>query len=186
MLYFILIGQLLSYEKSGNVLMTNIPKLGTTEIMDVEKKSDDYDEIIAYYGKIYGVDPELVKLIIEKESKFNPRAVSKSGAMGLMQLMPETAQKLGVRDPFDPRQNIEGGIRFLRNLFDMFGGDLELTLAAYHAGPGIVKRENRIPPIPATIVYVDYILSRYGARPKKELYFLITEEGTPLLTNRPK
>jgi soluble lytic murein transglycosylase-like protein len=128
-----------------------------------------------------------VRLVIEKESEFNPRAVSRSGAIGLMQLMPETAEILGVKNPYNPRENIRGGVKYLRDLFNIFDNDLELTLAAYHAGPGIVRRLNRIPAIPATIEYVDYILSRYGAaRKKNPIYFLLTEEGTPLLTNRPK
>lgn len=186
MFLLLLFSQLISYHKSDGVFITNIPVPGKKENIRNETETSDYDGIITHYSALYGVDPELVKLIIEKESKFNPRAVSKSGAMGLMQLMPETAKRLGVNDPFDPEENIEGGIRFLRYLFDEFGGDLKLTLAAYHAGPGIVKRLNRIPPIPETIAYVDYIISRYTGSTPAPLYFLIAEDGVPLLTNRPK
>ncbi|MEO0185844.1 MAG: lytic transglycosylase domain-containing protein [candidate division WOR-3 bacterium] len=178
--------QLNVYQQSENVFFTNLPQLGTEKSVENENEVNDYDHIINHYSQIYNVDPLLVKLIIQKESHFNPRAVSRSGAMGLMQLMPETARRLGVKKPFDPEQNIKGGIRFLRDLFIMFDGDLELTLAAYHAGPGIVKRMNRVPSIPETIAYVDYIISRYGGYIHKPVYFVMTESGVPLLTNRPK
>lgn len=181
-----LFGQLISYNKSGDIIFTNIPKLETNTNIKREEIIDDYDHIISHYCQIYGMDDELVKLIIEKESQFNPRAVSKSGAIGLMQLMPETAEALGVKDPYNPQENIKGGVKFLRDLFDKFGGDLELTLAAYHAGPGIVQRLNRVPNIPETMMYVDYIIARYSGAAKKDLYFTTTEEGAPLLTNRPK
>lgn len=186
MIVIALIGQIVAATSTGNVLMTNIPSLDSVTVKRETKYDGEYDPWINYYCELYCMDPELVKIIIEKESQFNPQAVSRSGAMGLMQLMPETAEILGVRDPYDPGQNIEGGVRFLRNLFDMFGGDLELTLAAYHAGPGVVSRINRVPSIPETMAYVDYVVSRYGGAPKKDLYFTLTEKGTPLLTNRPK
>ncbi len=186
MIFLVVFCQLNVYQQSENIILTNIPQLGTVQKFDSETEVNDYDYLINHYSRLYNVDPKLVKLIIEKESQFNPRAVSKSGAMGLMQLMPETAKRLGVKKPFDPAQNIEGGIRFLRSLFDMFDGDLELTLAAYHAGPGIVKQLKRVPSIPETITYVDYILSRYGGYSPKPIYFLMTESGVPLLTNRPK
>ncbi|MGB9720635.1 MAG: lytic transglycosylase domain-containing protein [bacterium] len=178
--------QLNVYQQSENVFITNIPQLGIEKEVEKEVETDEYDHIINHYSRLYNIDPLLVKLIIQKESQFNPRAVSRSGAMGLMQLMPETARRLGVKKPFDPEQNIEGGIRFLRDLFVMFDGDLELTLAAYHAGPGIVKRMNKVPSIPETIAYVDYIISRYGGYIHKPVYFVMTESGIPLLTNRPK
>ncbi|MEO0160814.1 MAG: lytic transglycosylase domain-containing protein [candidate division WOR-3 bacterium] len=180
--WVIIFSQLNVYNQSDNIFITNIPKnedCSTTS-------SDDYDFYINHFSRVYNIDPYLVKLIIEKESQFNPRAVSRSGALGLMQLMPETARRLGVKNPFDPIQNIEGGIKFLRILFDMFEGNLELTLAAYHAGPSLVKKLNRIPPIPETIAYVDYIISRYGGYSPKPIYFVMTETGVPLLTNRPK
>ncbi len=183
--FFVLFCQLNAYQQTENIVLTNIPQ---TEIDSNEDETevDNYHRLIHHYARLYNIDPFLVKLIIQKESQFNPRAVSRSGAMGLMQLMPETARRLGVKEPFDPAQNIEGGIRFLRDLFVMFDGDLELVLAAYHAGPGIVKRLNRVPSIPETIAYVDYIISRYGGYNPKVVYFVITESGVPLLTNRPK
>ncbi|MGQ9702802.1 MAG: lytic transglycosylase domain-containing protein [bacterium] len=178
--------QLNVYQQSENIMLTNIPKLGSVRKVDTETALDNYDYLIDHYAGLYNIDPQLVKLIIQKESQFNPRAVSRSGALGLMQLMPETAKHLGVKKPFDPAQNIEGGVRFLRSLFDMFDGDLELALAAYHAGPRIVKQLRRVPSIPETIAYVDYIISRYSGYRPKPVYFLMTESGVPLLTNRPK
>jgi len=186
MIFLLLFCQLDVHQQSENVILTNIPQLGTAKEAETETKVDDYDHLINHYSRLYNVDPLLVKLIIQKESQFDPRAVSRSGAMGLMQLMPETARRLGIKKPFDPAQNIEGGIRFLRSLFDMFDGDLELTLAAYHAGPAVVKQLKRVPSIPETIAYVDYIISRYGGYTPKPIYFLMTETGVPLLTNRPK
>ncbi|MEO0095954.1 MAG: lytic transglycosylase domain-containing protein [candidate division WOR-3 bacterium] len=185
MLCLVLFCQLNVYQESENIIFTNLPK-EEAKLIENKTKDNNYEPLINYYATIYNVDPFLVKLIIQKESQFNPRAVSKRGAMGLMQLMPETARRLGVKKPFDPEQNIAGGIKFLRSLFDMFDGDLELTLAAYHAGPAIVKRLRKVPPIPETIAYVDYIISRYGGYTPKPVYFVITETGVPLLTNRPK
>jgi soluble lytic murein transglycosylase-like protein len=186
MILIVLAGQLLAATTSGSTVVTNIPPLGSIAVKTEPAYDGKYDPWINYYCEMYAMDPELVKIVIDKESQFNPSAVSRSGAIGLMQLMPETAEILGVKDPYDPSQNIEGGVRFLRNMFDMFGGNLELALAAYHAGPGTVSRLNRVPSIPETIEYVDYILSRYGGAPKKEMYFTLTDEGTPLLTNRAK
>ena len=120
-----------------------------------------YDSQIVYYGKRYNVDPSLIKAVIRTESSFNRYAVSKRGAQGLMQLMPGTAQDLNIIDPFNPSQNIEGGTRYLRSLLDAFDGDLPLTLAAYNAGPSLVKRVNRVPKIPETVKYVKKVLAYY-------------------------
>jgi soluble lytic murein transglycosylase-like protein len=187
MLIIVLLGQIISSTEAGNVLITNIARIENTGEFNKTTTKTNYNHIIRYYCQIYGIDAELVKLVIEKESNFNPNAVSTSGAIGLMQLMPETAEQLGVSDIYDPWQNIKGGVKFLRQLFDMFGGDLELVLAAYHAGPGLVKSLNRVPAIPATIDYVDYIIARYGpARKKIPIYFSLSEDGTPFFTNLPK
>jgi soluble lytic murein transglycosylase-like protein len=107
----------------------------------------------------HGVDPFLIKAIIKAESNFDPTAVSPKGAQGLMQLMPATARGLQVSDPFDPRDNISGGTKYFRSLLDSFGWDIELSLAAYNAGPGNVKQA--IPNIPETRAYVVKVLDNY-------------------------
>ena len=109
----------------------------------------------------YGLDPNLVVSVIEVESAFNPRAVSSKGAQGLMQLMPATAKMLGVTDPFDPEQNLRGGIRYLSYLHDLFNKDLSLALAAYNSGEGRVKRLGRVPHITETRNYVDKVTRLY-------------------------
>lgn len=120
-----------------------------------------YHSQIHNIGVRYRVDPNLIRAVIRTESSFNRYALSSKGAQGLMQLMPGTARDMNVIDPFDPRQNIEGGTRYLRLLMDTFEGDLTLTLAAYNAGPTLVKKVNRIPRIPETVKYVKRVLGHY-------------------------
>lgn len=110
----------------------------------------------------YGVDPRLVEAIIAVESAFDPGAVSPKGAMGLMQLMPETADRYAVQNPFDPLQNISGGIRYLRDLLSRFNGNLRLALAAYNAGETAVNMYQGVPPYRETRTYVKRVLRRYG------------------------
>ena len=187
MIILLLLGQIISTTRAGNVLFTNIPSVNHANMPQREFVCEEYDHIIKHYCQLYDVDPELIKIVIRKESEFNPRAVSRSGAIGLMQLMPETARGLGVKDPYNPRENIKGGVKYLSHLLNLFGEDLELALAAYHAGPGLVGRLKRVPQIPATREYVDFVISRYGrGRKKNPVYFSITEEGTPHFTNLPK
>lgn len=123
-------------------------------------KNNRFDPLILELGSEHGVMPALVKAVIAAESNFNPYAISPKGAQGLMQLMPETARLLGVDEPFEARENIWGGTRYLKQMMDRFGS-LEYALAAYNAGPKVVQRYRGIPPYPETEQYVQRVLSYY-------------------------
>jgi hypothetical protein len=132
---------------------------------EITEDRSTYAAFIEKYSSEYGVDPKLIHSMIATESAFNPRAVSPKGAQGLMQLMPGTAAYLGVTNPFDPEENISGGIRYMRSLLDMFSGypdGLLLSLAAYNAGENLVRRLGRVPAIQETNNYVRTIIQRYG------------------------
>jgi len=128
-------------------------------------RASQYDAIIERYATLHGVDPVLVRAVIVVESNFDPRCVSNKGARGLMQLMPETAKRYGVRDIFDVEQNIRGGIRYLADLLEMFPNDVSRALAAYNAGEGAVLRTGGIPPYEETTTYVKRALTVYYGRP---------------------
>ena len=121
-----------------------------------------YGDIIASLSEAHGVDPMLIRALIQVESGYRPRARSSRGAMGLMQLMPSTAREYKVRNPFEPKANIEAGIRHLKSLIDRFGGVVENALAAYNAGEGAVRKFNGVPPYRETRNYVSRILSLAG------------------------
>lgn len=124
------------------------------------RRGSEFDAMIDNHARAQGLSPVLVRAVIEAESAFNPRAVSRVGAMGLMQLMPGTAKDLGVVDPFDPAENIRGGTTYLRSLLDRFDDDVRLALAAYNAGPGAVERYDNVPPYRETRNYVAKISNR--------------------------
>ncbi len=124
--------------------------------------STPYGEIIASMSQAHGVNPMLVRALIQVESGYQPKARSTKGAMGLMQLMPSTAKEYNVRNPYEPKANIEAGIKHLKALIDRFGGGVELALAAYNAGEGAVKKFNGVPPYRETRDYVSRILSLAG------------------------
>ena len=119
------------------------------------------DALVQQNASTWQVDPALIKAVIANESGFNATATSNVGAQGLMQLMPETAASLGVRDAYDPVQNVAGGTRYLRGLLDRFGGDKRLAIAAYNAGPGAVEKYGDIPPYRETRNYVQNVLASF-------------------------
>ncbi len=119
-----------------------------------------YDSLIMREARANRLDPALIKAVIAAESNFSPRAVSRAGAQGLMQLMPKTAEQLGVEDPFGEAENVSGGTRYLREMLDRYG-DLSRALAAYNAGPKAVDRYQGIPPYPETKAYVKRVLAYY-------------------------
>ena len=163
--------------KSGAMQFTNVPdspgcksvnlpksqyRATGSDIMPGYQGSPDlYDEHIRKAARRYRVDAPLIKAIIHTESDFNRTAVSSKGAQGLMQLMPQTARELNVSNPFSAVENIDGGTRYFRQMLDSFDGDLILSLAAYNAGPGLVKRTGGVPRIPETLRYVNKVLKKY-------------------------
>jgi soluble lytic murein transglycosylase-like protein len=117
--------------------------------------------LVEQAARRHDVDPNLVHAVIRQESGYDPFAVSSKGAMGLMQLMPDTADRFGVRNIFDPAENVRGGVRYLRHLLDRYNGDPALTLAAYNAGEGAVERYGDVPPYRETIDYVSRVRRMY-------------------------
>jgi soluble lytic murein transglycosylase len=157
-------------------------------------RTSRYDPIIEKYASQYQLDPSLIRSIITAESNFNERAVSRKGARGLMQLMPATAARHGVRDIYDPEENIRGGATHMRQLLDRFNNDLSLSLAAYNAGENLVERTGRIPNIRETQEYVKNVTSRYRKSqapqaeaevPKVPLFRYVDRSGVMHLTNIP-
>jgi len=155
----------------GTKVISNIGAQGSKRSSDwnwlakQRNRRSAYDDIIERHSVAHGVDPVLVRAVIQVESNFDPRCVSHKGARGLMQLMPGTAKRYGVRDVYDVEQNIRGGIRYLADLMAMFPNDLSRALAAYNAGEGAVIRHAGIPPYDETMTYVKRALTVYYGRP---------------------
>ncbi len=123
----------------------------------------EIEELVEQTAKRDNVDPKLIQAVIQVESDYNPQALSNKGAMGLMQLIPSTAERFGVRNPYNAKQNIEGGVNYLKYLLGLFNGDLNLSLAAYNAGENAVLRGGGVPRIPETINYVKKVRRLYDS-----------------------
>lgn len=197
-------------DDSGVVCYTDAPLGGKSEQVSrdkvVTKKSraaavaapaPDFVGYVHQAAAKYDLEPELIKAVIKTESNGNHRAVSRKGAMGLMQLMPGTANDLNVANPFNPEENIEGGARYLKQLIDRFNGNLTLALAAYNSGPKTVEKYGAVPPILETRQYVKKVFSLYNGKktyafsdtsntPSKQyapIYKIVLDDGTILFTN---
>jgi soluble lytic murein transglycosylase-like protein len=186
-------------------LATGIPagfKSGTTQIHDTasplltaaqQANRQKIEEMIREVSARYRVDPALVRAVIQTESNWNTSAVSRRGALGLMQLVPGTAQQLGVNNAFDPKQNLDGGVHYLRDLLERYNGDLDKALAAYNAGPGAVDRAGGVPRYRETREYVQKITNSYY-RPGSDrlprafdaprpIYRTVASDGRTVFTN---
>lgn len=139
-------------------------------LLGYSSKFEEYQELIRTISQRHGVDPELVKAVIQVESNYNDRAVSHKGACGLMQLMPATAARYGVQSIFEPEQNIDGGVRYLRDLLELFNSDVRLSIAAYNAGENRVQRINDIPDFIETQNYVRKVMALYSGDMKYTPY----------------
>jgi soluble lytic murein transglycosylase-like protein len=157
-------------DSAGNPVLSDTPKdpsaktfaVSTTGTIRTTRsvptsRSNRFDMLIDEHSTAHGVDRNLVKAVIQAESAYNPSATSVKGAMGLMQLMPATAQEYGVRDPYDPAENIRGGVAYLKSLLTKYSQNVELALAAYNAGPGAVAKYGTVPPYRETKDYVKKI-----------------------------
>lgn len=158
---------------------------------------NSYSQYVQKSARKHEIEPELIHAVIRTESNGNHRAVSKKGAMGLMQLMPGTANDMNVGNPFNPEENIEGGTRYLKYLLEKFKGNLTLALAAYNSGPGTVEKYGNVPPITETRQYVNKVFALYKGKRSyaisdlaanyqdkpAPIYKVVLEDGTILFTN---
>ena len=164
-------------------------ELGTAELANRQKIEVMIREVSARYN----VDPALIRAVIQTESNWNSTAISRKGALGLMQLVPGTARQLGVNNAFDPKQNLDGGVRYLHSLLERYNGDLDRALAAYNAGPGAVDRARGVPMFRETREYVQKVTDSYfrpgsnrlphaynGSRP---IYRTVADDGRVVFTN---
>jgi len=191
-------GHLYTYvDKRGVLHITDFWRGGSAPVRAAALPPPSLEGIIQQASQEQGLDPSLVKAIIQVESGFNPGALSPKGAMGLMQLMPDTARLYGVKDPWDIAQNVRAGTAYLRDLIQYFNGDLKKALAAYNAGPKAVRDYGGVPPFPETQKYVRDVLSLYptrkvklktssqGKKSSRPIRRIRLPDGTVLYTNMP-
>ena len=155
-------------DENGVMHFTNTPTSSKYKLFMRERKifiskldSNQFDPIISEASKKYALEAPLIKAVIKAESDFDPNAMSHKGARGLMQIMPMNYRLLNVENPFDPHQNIDGGARYLREMMDRYNGKLNLSLAAYNAGPGAVDKYGGVPPYPETTDYIERVMKYY-------------------------
>jgi soluble lytic murein transglycosylase-like protein len=150
-------------ETNGQVSRTATSSQSVSTGAESESVTGDFSSLINQAAQKYNVNPALVQAVVKAESNFDPNAISSSGALGLMQLMPGTASDLGVTDPLDPAQNIDGGVRYISQLLKHYDGNVKLAVAAYNAGPGAVDRYDGIPPYQETQTYVSRVLGYFNS-----------------------
>jgi soluble lytic murein transglycosylase len=185
-------------DENGVVMLTDTPRGSVGTVLERSKrksnaryKSEDVHKIIIKKADKYNLDPALINAVIRTESAYDSRAISHKGAMGLMQLMPGTAREMGVKNPFNPEENIEGGTRYLKYLIKKYNGDITRALAAYNAGPRRVETSSRLPSETKNYikkVYALYNGERRLSAPKKietVIYKVVLENGQVLFTNNP-
>jgi len=153
----------INYTSSASASSSNQTEFSNVLESAMNKTETNLDSIFEAAAKKYNIPVNLLKAVAKVESNFNPNATSSCGAMGIMQLMPGTAKSLGVNDAYNPEQNIMGGAKYLSQMLNMFGGNTELAVAAYNAGPGNVQKYNGIPPFKETQNYVSKVLGNYGS-----------------------
>jgi soluble lytic murein transglycosylase-like protein len=192
-------------DENGVICYTDAPFGKKTEKVQAQKNGNtqtltvpaNFSQYVKKAARKYEIEPELIHAVIKTESNGNHRAISKKGAMGLMQLMPSTASDMNVQNPFNPEENIDGGTRYLRFLLEKFNGNLTLALAAYNSGPGTVEKYGSIPPISETRQYVNKVFSYYNGKRRfppsdatrdyqekpAPIYKVVLEDGTVLFTN---
>ena len=189
-------------DADGKLVLSDVPRTGGTQPAYAVHGSDSvkatkplstvksapFEASITQHARNQQVAADLVRAVIQVESAFNPTAISSKGAMGLMQLMPATARELGVQNPFDPDQNIRGGVTYLKRLLDRYNGNVELALAAYNAGMGNVEKYGDVPPFKETKNYVKKITGAAPAKPVNIIYrWIELVDGKPVtkLSNKP-
>jgi len=186
---YFLYSKIIAYRnEKGILVLTNKPSKAKPKLIYKKNRYSHYNQIIEKGSKKYNVPSSLIHQIILVESNYNPNAVSPKGAIGLMQLMPETAKQYGVEDPFDPVQNIEGGVKYLKDLIKLYKGKTDLVLAAYNAGQEAVKKYGGIPPFPETRRYIEKIKRAYNSHYisiKLRIYRYYDLEGRLVISNKP-